>query len=213
MLINPLRCHKGKRYPAQAYYHLFLVFAPLAWFFEPPSPNIQQVPQSATFSRKQAGSCKHGAKPAASRCITIILVAVFTQRYPGSVVGIKRVLLERSRSSASQPLSCLLNQHVVGNEDPPLTLSRQVSSLCLPSSPPRQASNGNDPWSTWNADPWPGSNNNWASNPEGTQTGKSAGDPWGSTAQTHPQAYQGPGEELRPPARQSASTTLLTAYI
>lgn len=58
-----------------------------------------------------------------------------------------------------------------------------------------QASNGNDPWSVWNADPSGGSNNNWASNPEGTQTGKSAGDPWASVSQGHPQAYQGPGAE------------------
>uniref|UniRef100_A0A4W6D420 Sorting nexin n=1 Tax=Lates calcarifer TaxID=8187 RepID=A0A4W6D420_LATCA len=57
------------------------------------------------------------------------------------------------------------------------------------------ASNGNDPWSVWNADPSGGSNNNWASNPEGTQTGKAAADPWGSVAQGHPQAYQGPGGE------------------
>ncbi|XP_028295387.1 sorting nexin-9b isoform X2 [Gouania willdenowi] len=52
-----------------------------------------------------------------------------------------------------------------------------------------EASNGNDPWSTWN------SNNNWPSNPEGTQTGKSAADPWNSQMQAHPQAYQGPGAE------------------
>ncbi|XP_061559930.1 sorting nexin-9b isoform X2 [Phycodurus eques] len=55
-------------------------------------------------------------------------------------------------------------------------------------------SNGNDPWSTWNADPSAGSSNNWASNPEGTQTGK-AGDSWGGAPQGHPQAYQGPGAE------------------
>lgn len=57
-----------------------------------------------------------------------------------------------------------------------------------------QASNGNDPWSVWNADPSGGSNNNWASNPEGTQTGKNAADPWSSISQGHPQAYQGPGK-------------------
>lgn len=64
-----------------------------------------------------------------------------------------------------------------------------ISSLCV-----SQASNGNDPWSAWNADPSGGSNNNWASNPEGTQTGRSAADPWGSVSQGHPQAYQGPGK-------------------
>ncbi|KAF7230602.1 sorting nexin-9b isoform X3 [Nothobranchius furzeri] len=54
-----------------------------------------------------------------------------------------------------------------------------------------QASNGNDPWSVWNADSSGGFNNNWASNPEGTPA-----DPWGSASQGHPQAYQGPGAEL-----------------
>uniref|UniRef100_A0A3Q3F7M6 Sorting nexin n=1 Tax=Labrus bergylta TaxID=56723 RepID=A0A3Q3F7M6_9LABR len=59
-----------------------------------------------------------------------------------------------------------------------------------------QASNGNDPWSVWNADPSGGANNNnWASNPEGTQTGKGAADPWSSVPQGHPQAYQGPAED------------------
>ncbi|TNN74860.1 Sorting nexin-9 [Liparis tanakae] len=59
-----------------------------------------------------------------------------------------------------------------------------------------EASNGNDPWSVWNTDPSGGSNNNnWASNPEGTQTGKTSADPWGSVSQGHPQAYQGPGAE------------------
>uniref|UniRef100_A0A8D3APK3 Sorting nexin n=1 Tax=Scophthalmus maximus TaxID=52904 RepID=A0A8D3APK3_SCOMX len=70
-------------------------------------------------------------------------------------------------------------------------VSSLTSSLCL-----FQASNGNDPWSVWNTDPSGGANNNnWASNPEGTQTGKSAADPWGSVSQGHPQAYQGPGAE------------------
>lgn len=67
-----------------------------------------------------------------------------------------------------------------------------------PASTPAQSqtSNGNDPWSTWNADPSGGSSNNWASNPEGTQTGKSAApDPWSSVSHGHPQAYQGPGAE------------------
>uniref|UniRef100_A0A3Q3WZ37 Sorting nexin n=1 Tax=Mola mola TaxID=94237 RepID=A0A3Q3WZ37_MOLML len=58
-----------------------------------------------------------------------------------------------------------------------------------------QTTNGNDPWSAWNTDPSGGSNNNWASNPEGTQTGKSAADAWSSVSQGHPQAYQGPGAE------------------
>ncbi|XP_028460780.1 sorting nexin-9b isoform X2 [Perca flavescens] len=75
-------------------------------------------------------------------------------------------------------------------------LSPQPDTPDTPVSPylssPDEASNGNDPWSVWNADPSGGSNNNWASNPEGTQTGKSPADPWGSVSQGHPQAYQGP---------------------
>ncbi|XP_051265655.1 sorting nexin-9b isoform X1 [Dicentrarchus labrax] len=78
-------------------------------------------------------------------------------------------------------------------------LSPQPDTPDTPVSPylssPDEASNGNDPWSVWNADPSGGTNNNWASNPEGTQTGKSAADPWGSISQGHPQAYQGPGAE------------------
>uniref|UniRef100_A0A8C5CJ14 Sorting nexin n=1 Tax=Gadus morhua TaxID=8049 RepID=A0A8C5CJ14_GADMO len=61
-------------------------------------------------------------------------------------------------------------------------------------SPSQQTSNGGgDPWSAWNTDATGGASNNWASKPEGTQTGRSAApDPWG--AQSHPQAYQGPGK-------------------
>ncbi|XP_055088229.1 sorting nexin-9b isoform X1 [Periophthalmus magnuspinnatus] len=77
-------------------------------------------------------------------------------------------------------------------------LSPQPDTPDTPLSPffsfPGEASNGNDPWSTWNADPSGGSSNNWASNPEGTQTGRSAApDPWSSGSHGHPQAYQGPG--------------------
>ncbi|XP_060908069.1 sorting nexin-9b isoform X2 [Labrus mixtus] len=79
-------------------------------------------------------------------------------------------------------------------------LSPQPETPDTPVSPylssPDEASNGNDPWSVWNADPSAGANNNnWASNPEGTQTGKGAADPWSSVPQGHPQAYQGPGAE------------------
>nr|XP_043905285.1 sorting nexin-9b isoform X1 [Solea senegalensis] len=76
-------------------------------------------------------------------------------------------------------------------------LSPQPDTPDTPVSPylssPDEASNGNDPWSVWNTDPSGGSNNNWASNPEGTQTGKTAPDPWSSASHGHPQAYQGPG--------------------
>ncbi|KAM3602938.1 uncharacterized protein V6R79_013554 [Siganus canaliculatus] len=78
---------------------------------------------------------------------------------------------------------------------PPVTPDTPDTPVSPHISSPDEASNGNDPWSVWNADPSGGSNNNWASNPEGTQTGKSAADPWSSVSQGHPQAYQGPGAE------------------
>ncbi|KAM9703438.1 sorting nexin-9b isoform 4-T4 [Menidia menidia] len=78
-------------------------------------------------------------------------------------------------------------------------LSPQPDTPDTPVSPflssPDEASNGNDTWPAWGADPSGGSNSNWASNPEGTQTGKTAADPWASVSQGHPQAYQGPGAE------------------
>uniref|UniRef100_A0A8C4GU41 Sorting nexin n=1 Tax=Dicentrarchus labrax TaxID=13489 RepID=A0A8C4GU41_DICLA len=103
------------------------------------------------------------------------------------------------------PVNFLLNR-LQTRLDSPLSLSlslspylmRHFSSSFVPhifSFHLFQASNGNDPWSVWNADPSGGTNNNWASNPEGTQTGKSAADPWGSISQGHPQAYQGPAED------------------
>ncbi|XP_049612187.1 sorting nexin-9b isoform X4 [Syngnathus scovelli] len=56
--------------------------------------------------------------------------------------------------------------------------------------------NGGDPWSSWSTDPSAGASNNWASNPEGTQTGKAAaGDSWAGASHGHPQAYQGPGAD------------------
>ncbi|KAG7508164.1 sorting nexin-9 isoform X1 [Solea senegalensis] len=90
----------------------------------------------------------------------------------------------------------------------PASAPAQNQEMCQPPQPdtpdtpvspylssPDEASNGNDPWSVWNTDPSGGSNNNWASNPEGTQTGKTAPDPWSSASHGHPQAYQGPGAE------------------
>uniref|UniRef100_A0A8C9VWP9 Sorting nexin 9 n=1 Tax=Scleropages formosus TaxID=113540 RepID=A0A8C9VWP9_SCLFO len=55
-----------------------------------------------------------------------------------------------------------------------------------------QASNGNDPWSVWNADATGNAADSWAAKPEGTETAKAASN-WNSSAQGHFQAYQGPG--------------------
>uniref|UniRef100_A0A8C9TXP7 Sorting nexin n=1 Tax=Scleropages formosus TaxID=113540 RepID=A0A8C9TXP7_SCLFO len=56
-----------------------------------------------------------------------------------------------------------------------------------------QASNGNDPWSVWNADATGNAADSWAAKPEGTETAKAASN-WNSSAQGHFQAYQGPGK-------------------
>ncbi|XP_030628796.1 sorting nexin-9b isoform X2 [Chanos chanos] len=58
-----------------------------------------------------------------------------------------------------------------------------------------QASNGNDPWAVFDSHATGGFSNNWAAQPEGTETGQSSS-AWPSTAQGHPQAYQGPGAEF-----------------
>uniref|UniRef100_A0A3P9ID00 Sorting nexin n=1 Tax=Oryzias latipes TaxID=8090 RepID=A0A3P9ID00_ORYLA len=75
-------------------------------------------------------------------------------------------------------------------------LSPQLDSTDTPVPPillaPEEASNGNDPWSVWNSDPSRSSNNNWAPNAEGNQTGRNAAEPWSSGTHSHPQAYQGP---------------------
>uniref|UniRef100_A0A8B9LIV6 Sorting nexin n=1 Tax=Astyanax mexicanus TaxID=7994 RepID=A0A8B9LIV6_ASTMX len=56
-------------------------------------------------------------------------------------------------------------------------------------------SNGNDPWAVFDTNASGGFSNNWAAQPEGTETGKNSNNAWGSTSYGHPQAYQGPGVE------------------
>ncbi|XP_062406372.1 sorting nexin-9b isoform X3 [Sardina pilchardus] len=59
-----------------------------------------------------------------------------------------------------------------------------------------QASNGNDPWASFSTNANAGFSNNWAAQPQGTETGRtSTHDPWASAAPAHPQAYQGPGAD------------------
>uniref|UniRef100_A0AAR2L7Z1 Sorting nexin n=1 Tax=Pygocentrus nattereri TaxID=42514 RepID=A0AAR2L7Z1_PYGNA len=55
--------------------------------------------------------------------------------------------------------------------------------------------NGNDPWAVFDNNASGGFSNNWAAQPEGTETGKNSSNAWGSTSYGHPQAYQGPGAE------------------
>uniref|UniRef100_A0AAR2JHR7 Sorting nexin n=1 Tax=Pygocentrus nattereri TaxID=42514 RepID=A0AAR2JHR7_PYGNA len=57
------------------------------------------------------------------------------------------------------------------------------------------ACNGNDPWAVFDNNASGGFSNNWAAQPEGTETGKNSSNAWGSTSYGHPQAYQGPGAE------------------
>lgn len=56
-----------------------------------------------------------------------------------------------------------------------------------------QTSNGNDPWAVFDNNPSGGFSNNWAAQPEGTETGKTSSNAWHSGGHGHPQAYQGPG--------------------
>ncbi|KAL6486543.1 hypothetical protein MHYP_G00059350 [Metynnis hypsauchen] len=76
----------------------------------------------------------------------------------------------------------------------------QVESPDTPLTPvsptsPDELSNGNDPWAVFDNNASGGFSNNWAAQPEGTETGKNSSSAWGSTSYGHPQAYQGPGAE------------------
>uniref|UniRef100_A0AAY4B338 SH3 domain-containing protein n=1 Tax=Denticeps clupeoides TaxID=299321 RepID=A0AAY4B338_9TELE len=57
-----------------------------------------------------------------------------------------------------------------------------------------QKTNGSDPWAAFTTDASGGFSNNWAAQPQGTETGRtSTHEAWSSSVQSHPQAYQGPG--------------------
>ncbi|XP_016151285.1 sorting nexin-9-like isoform X1 [Sinocyclocheilus grahami] len=57
------------------------------------------------------------------------------------------------------------------------------------STSPNETSNGNDPWAVFDSNASGGVSNNWAAQPEGTETGETSSSAWHSG---HPQAYQGP---------------------
>ncbi|CAL8312883.1 unnamed protein product [Lota lota] len=79
---------------------------------------------------------------------------------------------------------------------PDLSFFDAFAPASTPAQSQQTSNGGGDPWTAWNTDATGGSSNNWASKPEGTQTGRSAApDPWGAGVQSHPQAYQGPGAE------------------
>ncbi|XP_066532970.1 sorting nexin-9b isoform X2 [Hoplias malabaricus] len=82
-----------------------------------------------------------------------------------------------------------------GGSVPPLDLSFFDSQAPAPASNTQSQSNGNDPWAVFDTNASGGFSNNWAAQPEGTETGKNSSNAWGSTSYGHPQAYQGPGAE------------------
>lgn len=82
-----------------------------------------------------------------------------------------------------------------GGNAAPLDLSFFDSHVPTPAST-AQTSNGNDPWAVFDNNASGGFSNNWAAQPEGTETGKTSNNnAWQSGGQGHPQAYQGPGAE------------------
>lgn len=95
--------------------------------------------------------------------------------------------------SKSQPFAA-------GGSAAPLDLTFFDSQAPAPAPAPApasttQTSNGNDPWAVFDTNASGGFSNNWAAQPEGTETGKNSNNAWGSTTYGHPQAYQGPGVE------------------
>ncbi|XP_068580583.1 sorting nexin-9b isoform X2 [Cebidichthys violaceus] len=117
------------------------------------------------------------------------------QNSRGEVGLVPEDYIEFNKPSPSFPAASAPTPSVGHAAAPDLSIFDSFAPAAAAAPAQHQASNGNDPWSVWNADPSGGSNNNWASNPEGTQTGKSPADPWSSVSQGHPQAYQGPGAE------------------
>lgn len=82
-----------------------------------------------------------------------------------------------------------------GGNAAPLDLSFFDSHVPTPAST-AQTSNGNDPWAVFDNNASGGFSNNWAAQPEGTETGKTSNNnAWQSGGHGHPQAYQGPGAE------------------
>ncbi|XP_057209516.1 sorting nexin-9b isoform X2 [Triplophysa rosa] len=81
-----------------------------------------------------------------------------------------------------------------GGNAAPLDLSFFDSHVPTPAST-AQTSNGNDPWAAFDNNASGGFTNDWAAQPEGTETGTNSSNAWHSGGHGHPQAYQGPGAE------------------
>uniref|UniRef100_A0A671NFM3 Sorting nexin n=1 Tax=Sinocyclocheilus anshuiensis TaxID=1608454 RepID=A0A671NFM3_9TELE len=87
-----------------------------------------------------------------------------------------------------------------GGNAAPLDLSFFDSHMPTPASTAQVShreydGNGNDPWTVFDNNASGGFSNNWAAQPEGTETGKTSSNAWHSGGHGHPQAYQGPGAE------------------
>ncbi|XP_028808887.1 sorting nexin-9b isoform X1 [Denticeps clupeoides] len=87
-------------------------------------------------------------------------------------------------SHASTATSSTTHQVDMGQPETPDTAS------------PDEKTNGSDPWAAFTTDASGGFSNNWAAQPQGTETGRtSTHEAWSSSVQSHPQAYQGPGAD------------------
>uniref|UniRef100_A0A673IF47 Sorting nexin n=1 Tax=Sinocyclocheilus rhinocerous TaxID=307959 RepID=A0A673IF47_9TELE len=84
-----------------------------------------------------------------------------------------------------------------GGNAAPLDLSFFDSHMPTPASTAQVShrDNGNNPWTVFDNNASGGFSNNWAAQPEGTETGKTSSNAWPSGGHGHPQAYQGPGAE------------------
>ncbi|KAI5615097.1 sorting nexin-9 isoform X1 [Silurus asotus] len=83
---------------------------------------------------------------------------------------------------------------VVQPETPltPMTPMTPTTPVFPTPSSPNETSNGSDPWAVFDSNASGGFSNNWAAQPEGTETGQSSGNAWGSGGHGHPHAYPGP---------------------
>uniref|UniRef100_A0AAY4B5M1 SH3 domain-containing protein n=1 Tax=Denticeps clupeoides TaxID=299321 RepID=A0AAY4B5M1_9TELE len=95
------------------------------------------------------------------------------------------------------PEDYIIHSQSGGGSVPPLDLSFFDShASTATSSTTHQKTNGSDPWAAFTTDASGGFSNNWAAQPQGTETGRtSTHEAWSSSVQSHPQAYQGPGAD------------------
>ncbi|XP_053097995.1 sorting nexin-9b isoform X1 [Pangasianodon hypophthalmus] len=80
----------------------------------------------------------------------------------------------------------------VAQPETPLTPMTPITPVLPALSSPPETSNGSDPWAVFDTNASGGFSNNWAAQPEGTETGQSGSNAWGSGGHGHPHAYPGP---------------------